>query len=110
MVVGVEVDGLHKLAASLKRRMSIAFDALLLLGLREFDARRRRALLRGEEARLEALLRVRDLLDDGQVIIIASSSSSELLSELSRSCVTSSMTTASSSEASSLTTVASAMT
>ena len=74
MVVGVEVDGLSiKLGGISKTffgEQCVAFDALLLLGLGQFDARRRRALLRGEEARLEALLRVRDLLDDGQVIII----------------------------------------
>ena len=74
MVVGVEVDGLSiKLGGISKTffgEQCIAFDALLLLRLGEFDARRRRALLRGEEARLEALLRVRDLLDDGKVVVV----------------------------------------
>ena len=64
MVVGVEVDGLSiKLRGVSKTFLGeqcVAFDALLLLGVGELDARRRRALL-GREA----LLRVRDLLDDG---------------------------------------------
>ena len=74
MVVGVEVDGLSiKLGGISKTffgEQCVAFDALLLLGLRELDARRRRALLRGEEARLKLCSRVRDLLDDGQVVLI----------------------------------------
>ena len=69
MVVGVEVDGLsitfRGISKTLFGEQCVAFDALLLLGLRELDARRRRALLVRE-----ALLRVRDLLDDGQVVVV----------------------------------------